>query len=344
MTTYKIGIVGATGYAGGELLRILAQHPDVSLHWIGSRSDAGKRVDELYPNLRNHVDLHFEDMDIDRMCACDIVFFATPNGTAMNYARALLKAGVKVIDLSADFRIQDVANWEKWYGMTHACPDLIPKAVYGLPEINRDALKNANFVACPGCYPTAVQLALLPAISSGVIALDSIIADVKSGLSGAGRQAKNNLLMAERTENFCAYSVSGHRHLPEIEQGLSLAAREPVLLTFMPHLLPMARGIEATIYATITRDADFDKIYQQYYQTEPFVDFLPQSLPPETKHVRGSNLCRLSVCRPQGRKQLVIFSVIDNLVKGAAGQAVQCMNIMCNLPETTALSTIPVVP
>lgn len=344
MTLYRVGIVGATGYAGGELLRILAQHPNATLHWVGSRSDAGKRVDEIYPNLRGFVDLCFEDIHIDTMAQCDVIFFATPNGTAMNYAPHLLEKNVRVIDLSADFRIQDIALWEKWYGMTHACPELVADAVYGLPEVNRVEIQKARLIACPGCYPTAIQLALLPALSAGIIEVDSIIADAKSGVSGAGKQSKVHLLMSEHSENFYAYSVNGHRHLPEIEQQLSFVARQPVSLTFVPHLLPIARGIEATIYATLTKSMDFDTLYQQYYEKEPFVDFLPEGLPPQTKHVRGSNVCRLSVCRPQQGKKLVILATIDNLVKGAAGQAVQCMNIMYQLPETAGLSTIPVVP
>lgn len=345
MTKIRAGIVGGTGYAGGELLRILLQHPFVDITMVTSRSDAGTPVIETNPSLRGFTDLVFQDIDEDQMIKnCDVVFFATPNGTAMKYAPKLLKNNVRVIDLSADFRIQSVSTWEKWYGMQHACPELISQAVYGLAERYRDKIKNAALIACPGCYATAVQLALLPLVENNLIDLSHVVADAKSGTSGAGKQAKPYLLFTERLDNFWAYGVNGHRHLPEIEQELSSAANKQISLTFVPHLVPMARGIEATIYAKITNNTDFLKAFETRYHAEPFVDVLPLGVSPETKDVRASNLCRLAVWRPQDRDVVVVTSVIDNLVKGAAGQAVQCMNIMCGFSETDGLRLLPVVP
>jgi len=345
MALIKAGIVGGTGYAGGELLRLLLQHPCVEVTLVTSRSDAGKPVDEAYPAFRGHTDAVFQDIDVDQMVKqCDVVFFATPNGTAMRYAAHLLKHDVRVIDLSADFRIKAVDIWEKWYGMTHAAPELIAQAVYGLPERYRSQIQNATLVACPGCYATAIQLGILPLVEQSLIDCTHIVADAKSGASGAGKQAKAYLLVAERTDNFWAYGVNGHRHLPEMEQELSSAANTPVSMTFVPHLLPTARGIEATIYAKITQEADFHSVFENRYASEPFVDVLSPGQSPETKDVRASNLCRLSVWRPQQRDTLVITSVIDNLMKGAAGQAVQCMNIMYGCTESEGLHMLPVTP
>ena len=340
----NVGIVGGTGYTGVELLRILADHPAVSMRAITSRKEAGMGVAELFPSLRGRVSLKFCDpaeADLDK---CDVVFFATPNGIAMNQARPLLDAGVRVIDLSADFRIKDVAAWEKWYGMPHACPDLVAEAVYGLPEINRDIIKGATLIANPGCYPTAVQLGFLPLIEAGIVDLDYLVADAKSGVSGAGRNAAVHTLYGEADDNFKAYGVPGHRHLPEIRQGLSNVAERPVGLTFVPHLTPMIRGIHATLYARLTSDTDLQGLYEHRYAEEPFVDVLPPGAHPETRSVRGSNLCRIAVHRPQGGNTAVILSVTDNLVKGAAGQAVQNMNLMFGLPETLAISHAPLLP
>ena len=328
----RAGIVGGTGYTGVELLRILALHPGVEVTVVTSRSDAGVRVDGLYPNLRGHIDAVFSLPEVENLAECDVVFFATPNGTAMLMAEALLARGVKVIDLSADFRIKDVKVWEKWYGMTHASPDLIAEAVYGLPEVNREAIKKTNLLACPGCYPTAVQLGFLPLIENGLIDVDHLIADVKSGVSGAGRKAELATLMSETGESFKAYAVSGHRHLPEIVQGLEIVAGKAVGLTFVPHLTPMIRGIHATLYGRITADLnDVQALYEQRYADEPFVDVLPMATHPDTRNVRGSNLCQIAIHQPQGEHTIVVLSVIDNLVKGAAGQAIQCMNLMFGL-------------
>lgn len=340
----KVGIVGGTGYTGVELLRLLALHPRVSLQVITSRADAGTRVDQMFPSLRGFVDLLFVHPDEAHLEQCDLVFFATPNGIAMQQTRALLDAGVKVVDLAADFRLQDIASWEKWYGMKHACPDLVAEAVYGLPEINRDKISSARLIANPGCYPTAVQLGFIPLLEAGVIEMGSLIADAKSGVSGAGRKAEISALFAEAGDNFKAYGVAGHRHLPEIRQGLAGVTGAEVGLTFVPHLTPLIRGIHATLYGKLTRDVDLQSLFEQRYANEAFVDVMPAGSHPETRSVRGSNRCRIAVHRPQGGDTVVVLSVIDNLVKGAAGQAVQNMNIMFNFPESMSLNIVPLLP
>jgi N-acetyl-gamma-glutamyl-phosphate reductase len=349
----KVGIVGGTGYTGVELLRLLAAHPQVALQVITSRADAGTPVSQMFPSLRGYVDMPFTHPDQAQLEKCDLVFFATPNGIAMQQVRALLDAGVKVIDLAADFRLQDVASWEKWYGMSHACPDLVAEAVYGLPEANRSQIKSARLVANPGCYPTAVQLGFIPLLEAGVIEPNSLIADAKSGVSGAGRKAEISFLFSEAADNFKAYGVAGHRHLPEIKQGLARAAGKEIGLTFVPHLTPMIRGIHATLYGRLTdekllsrhrREVDLQALFEQRYANEPFVDVMPAGSLPETRSVRGANHCRIAVHRPQGGDVVVVLSVIDNLVKGAAGQAVQNMNIMFGLSESTALNNIPLLP
>jgi len=340
----KVGIVGGTGYTGVELLRLLAAHPQVELRVITSRADAGTCVSQMFPSLRGYVDLVFTHPDAAHLEQCDVVFFATPNGIAMQQTRALLDAGVRVIDLAADFRIKDVAEWEKWYGMSHACPDLVAEAVYGLPEVNRDKIRAARLVANPGCYPTAVQLGFIPLLEAGLVEIGHLIADVKSGVSGAGRKAEIGALFAEASDNFKAYGVAGHRHLPEIKQGLSNVCGKPVGLTFVPHLTPMIRGIHATLYAQIKTQVDLQTLFEQRYANEAFVDVLPAGSHPETRSVRGSNICRIALHRPQDGDTVVILSVIDNLVKGAAGQAVQNLNIMFGLPETTALGVLPLLP
>ena len=342
----KVGIVGGTGYTGVELLRLLAQHPGVSVVAITSRGDAGTSVAKMFPNLRGRVDLEFEDPSTANLRACDVVFFATPNGVAMQQAPALLEAGVKVIDLAADYRIRDIAEWEKWYGMQHASPEWVAKAVYGLPERNRKAIRTAQLVANPGCYPTAVQLGFMPLMEAGIVDISCLVADAKSGVSGAGRKAEVSSLFSEASDNFKAYGVPGHRHLPEIRQGLTEMAGKGVGLTFVPHLTPLIRGIHATLYARIdpSKDIDYQSLYEQRYADEAFVDVLPEKSHPETRSVRASNMCRIAVHRPQGGDMLVVLSVIDNLVKGAAGQAIQNMNIMFDYPETDGLWQLPVLP
>lgn len=339
------GIVGGTGYTGVELLRILSLHPQVEVTKVTSRSDDGKRVDALYPSLRGLCNAVFSVPDVENLADCDVIFFATPNGTAMLMAEQLLARGVKVIDLSADFRLTDAKEWQHWYGMEHACPDLIKEAVYGLPEMNREAIKKTNLLACPGCYPTATQLGFLPLIEKNLIDVSNLIADVKSGVSGAGRKAEVATLMSETGESFKAYAVAGHRHLPEIKQGLSAVAKQPVGLTFVPHLTPMIRGIHATLYAqTQSSIEEVQQLFEQRYQNEWFVDVLPQGSHPDTRNVRGSNNCQIALFKPQGEQTLVILSVIDNLVKGAAGQAVQNMNLMFGFAENEGLKTVALYP
>ena len=341
----QAGIVGGTGYTGVELLRILAQHPDVTIRAVTSRTDVGTRVSDHYPNLRGYVDLTFVEPDIESLAECDIVFFATPNGTAMHMAEALLAEGVKLIDLAADFRLKDPDIWERWYGEPHACPALLKEAVYGLPEMNRSKISSARLIACPGCYPTAVQLGFLPLVEAGLVSVTDLIADVKSGVSGAGRKAQISSLMAESGESIKAYGVQGHRHLPEISQGLSEMADATVNLTFVPHLTPMIRGIHATLYASLKNsEIDLQGIFESRYANEVFVDILPRGSHPDTRNVRGVNKCQIAVHKPQESGIVVILVVIDNLVKGAAGQAVQNMNIMFGLKESSGLDNVAVYP
>jgi N-acetyl-gamma-glutamyl-phosphate reductase len=344
----RAGIVGGTGYSGVELMRLLAQHPDVELVAVTSRKDVGTPVAKMFPSLRGHVQLDFTEPDRTALGKCDVVFFATPNGVAMTEARALLDAGARIVDLSADFRIRDVAEWEHWYGVKHASPELVAQAVYGLCEVNRASLREARLVANPGCYPTAVQLGLLPLVEAGVVDLDHLIADAKSGVSGAGRKAELHLAFSEASDNFMAYGVPGHRHWPEIRQGLARAAGREIGLVFTAHLTPMIRGIHATLYARVTAEADFQALYRDRYADEPFVDVMPAGSHPDTRSVRAANLCRIAVHRPPETRTrsdtVVVLSVIDNLVKGASGQAVQNMNIMFGLPESSGLEQVPIVP
>ena len=341
----KAAVVGGTGYTGVELLRLLAMHPEVELSMVTSRGEEGAAVADLFQNLRGHVDLNFTAPDIDQLALCDVVFFATPNGTAMTMAGPLLDAGVRVVDLAADFRLRDVAEWQHWYGLEHACPELLQQAVYGLPEVNRSKIKGARLIANPGCYPTAVQLGFLPLLEQGLVNKSHLIADTKSGVSGAGRKASVGALLAEVSESLQAYAVPGHRHLPEITQGLQQVSGGPVGLTFVPHLTPMIRGIHATLYATLNDDdVDLQQLFEQRYADEPFVDILPSGSHPATRSVRGANVCRLAVHRPQNGKQVVILAVIDNLIKGAAGQAIQNMNIMFELDEQLGLEEIALLP
>ncbi len=341
----KAGVVGGTGYTGIELLRLLVMHPDVELACVTSRSEAGNTVADMFPNLRGHTGIMFTEPDVDILGACDIVFFATPNGTAMTMVPELLERGVRVIDLAADFRLKQEAEWEQWYGVKHACADLLAEAVYGLPEINRDAVRDARLVANPGCYPTAVTLGFLPLIENNLVEDQHLVADAKSGVSGAGRGANVATLFCETNENFKPYAVEGHRHLPEIRQTLQGVAGHDVGLTFVPHLLPMIRGIEASLYAVLkSKGTDLHALYSKRYASESFVDVLPDGIMPETRTVRGVNMCRISVFQPQDGDTVVVSSVIDNLVKGAAGQAVQNMNIMFGLPEQDGLNDTALLP
>ena len=342
-----VGIVGGSGYTGVELLRLLLPRDDVEVGFVSSRANAGTRLDAVFPSLRGFTDLTYSEPDVALMAKCDLIFFATPNGAAMLQAPGLLDQGIKVIDLSADYRLRDIGVWEKWYGLTHASPTLVADAVYGLPEINRSKIASANLVANPGCYPTTVQLGFLPLLEKGLIDTSRLIADAKSGISGAGRSASVAGLLAEASDSFKAYATHGHRHLPEIEQGLALMAEKEIALTFTPHLLPIIRGIHATLYGTLLSDISLDELqllYETRYRDEVFVDVMPPGSQPETRSVRGSNLCRIAVHKPQNRDTVVILAIEDNLVKGAAGQAVQNMNLMLGMDEKAGLELLALSP
>ena len=342
----KVGIVGGTGYTGVELLRILVNHPDVELKVITSRSEEGVRVADMFPNLRGHTDLQFSVPDVQKLGECDVVFFATPHGVAHAMAEEILNTGARVIDLSADFRLQDADEWAQWYGQPHGAPGILPQAVYGLPEVNREQIKNARLIAVPGCYPTSVQLGLLPLLENNLLGEQMLIADCKSGVSGAGRGASVGSLLCEASESMMAYAVKGHRHLPEIRQGLKRAAGKDVQLTFVPHLTPMIRGIHSTLYANapgLSQDK-LQALYEQRYANEPFVDVMPAGSHPATRSVKGSNVCRIAVHYHAATGQIIVLSVIDNLVKGASGQAVQNMNIMFGLAEKAGLQQVALLP
>jgi len=350
----KVGIVGGTGYTGVELLRMLAQHPEVKLTAITSRKEAGMPVSDMFSSLRGRVDIAFSTPEDAKLNECDAVFFATPNGVAMAQAKELLAANVRILDLAADFRLKDTKVFEQWYGMPHQCPDILEEAVYGLAEINREAIKKARVVGLAGCYPTSVQLGFAPLLSpkstQGKKLVDTqyLISDSKSGVSGAGRKAEVGTLLAEASDNFKAYGVKGHRHLPEIEQGLkAIAGHDDIKLTFVPHLVPMIRGIHSTLYAKILPEAqgiDFQALYEDFYRGEPFVDVMPAGSHPETRSVRGSNQLRIAIHRPGGGDTLVILVVEDNLVKGASGQGIQCLNLMFGFPENMGLHQIALLP
>ena len=345
--TIKVGIVGATGYTGVELLRLLAQHPQVQVAAVTSRGEAGVALADYFPSLRGiYPDLYFQTPDQADLAACDVVFFATPNGVAMQEAPALLAAGVKVVDLSADYRIQDIATWQQWYGMTHASPEWVPRAVYGLSELNRSAIAQAQLVANPGCYPTCVSLPLVPLLQQGCLKSGApLIADCKSGVSGAGRKASVGTLFAEAGDNFKAYGVGGHRHLPEIRQTINtLQSGVADGLVFVPHLTPLIRGMHATIYLHTVAGVNPHALLAEHYHNSPFVDILPAGSTPETRSVRGANTCRISVQQAPQSEVWIILSVIDNLVKGAAGQAVQNMNIMFGIDESAGLNITPLLP
>jgi N-acetyl-gamma-glutamyl-phosphate reductase len=345
----KVGIVGGTGYTGVELLRLLAQHPNVELTAITSRKEDGMPVAEMFPNLRGRVDLRFQTPDKAPLNECDVVFFATPHGVAMSQAEELLANGVRIIDLAADFRLQDTEIFERWYKMPHTCPDVLAESVYGLVEVNRSKIAQAQVIGNPGCYPTTVILGLAPLIQGGRQLIDTrhIIADCKSGTSGAGRKAEVGTLYSEAGDNFKAYGVAGHRHHPEISEQLDKLAGGPVGLVFVPHLVPMIRGMFSTLYARIlpeALDTDFQALFEQHYAEEAFVDVMPAGSLPETRSVRASNHLRIAVHRPDNGDQLVVLVVQDNLVKGASGQAVQNMNLMFGLDEAAGLGHIAVLP
>jgi N-acetyl-gamma-glutamyl-phosphate reductase len=341
----SVGIVGATGYTGVELLRLLARHPQVRITAVTSRGDAGTPVAAMFPSLRGVVGLEFVAPEVEELARCDAVFFATPHGVAHALAGPLLERGVRVIDLSADFRLRDADLWARWYGQPHGAPQWLEEAVYGLPELNRERIRGTRLLAVPGCYPTAVSLGLLPLLQARAIDPADIIADAKSGVSGAGRKAQIPGLFAEVAENFKAYASGGHRHWPEIRQTLEAVAGVPVGLVFQPHLVPMIRGIHATLYVRpLNLETDFQTLFETFYRDEPFVDVMPPGAHPDTAGVRGTNLCRVAVARPVESGRLMVLSVIDNLVKGASGQAVQGMNLMFGFPEEQGLEDVPVFP
>ena len=350
-------IVGGTGYTGIELIRLLSAHPEVSIDLLTSRSEAGTRADEIFPSLRGISDIVFSDLGDDTLATlqkCDVVFFATPHGVAMKQAEALTQAGVKVIDLAADFRLQSLADFEHWYQQSHACPELLKTAVYGLPEINRDKIASALVVGNPGCYPTTAILGLKPIIDTQnqqakQLIESRIVIDAKSGVSGAGRQASIALNYAETTDNFKAYSVEGHRHLPEIEQGVAqlLESRFAHRIRFLPHLVPMIRGMLSSIHMELTEAGaaiDWQPVFEKSYASEPFIDVMPKGLYPDTRSVRASNRLRIAVHQDNERAELTVIVVQDNLVKGAAGQAVQNMNVMFGFDETQGLNFAPIIP
>lgn len=343
----RVGIVGATGYTGVELLRLLAAHPQAEMCAVTSRSEAGISLADYFPSLRGHYDhLRFQTPEEAALSDCQVVFFATPNGVAMKEAPALLEKGVRVVDLSADFRLRDIAVWEKWYGMKHACPEWVACAVYGLTEWRRDAVAQAQLVANPGCYPTCVSLALLPLLKAGVLTAGApLIADCKSGVSGAGRKAAVGTLLCEAGDNFKAYGIAGHRHLPEIKQTIA-ALQSGVAdgLVFVPHLTPMIRGMHATLYVQLDDGADPQELLENHYRHSRFVDVMPSGSTPETRSVRGANICRISTQKALDSNLWLLLSVQDNLVKGAAGQAVQNMNVMFGLPEDVGLGGLPLLP
>ena len=343
----KIGIVGGTGYTGVELLRILATHPKAHITAITSRKEDGLLVSEMYPSLRGRVDIAFSAPDKANLKECDVVFFATPHGVAMAQAPELLAAGVKVIDLAADFRMKNVAEFEKWYGIPHTCTEVLEEAVYGLPELNRDVIKTARVVGNPGCYPTTMQLGFSPLLKAGIIDAGNLIADCKSGVSGAGRKAELGLLFSETSDTFKAYGVSGHRHTPETIEQLQRISKDQIGLLFTPHLVPMIRGMHSTLYARLNTEIsneDLQALFENAYKDEIFVDVLPFGSHPETRSTRASNMLRLALHRPNNGNTVVILVVQDNLVKGASGQAVQCMNLMFGLEESTGLMHVPVMP
>lgn len=347
----SVGIVGGTGYTGVELLRLLLRHPQVTVRVLTSRTEAGKRVADMFPSLRGHTDLEFSDLNLDLLKQCDVVFFATPHGVAMQHAKELVAAQTKVIDLAADFRLQNLEQFEKWYGLQHSCPDILQNSAYGLTELNREKIKKASVIGNPGCYPTTVQLGLAPLLKSeqNLVNPSSIIIDAKSGVSGAGRKASMGMIYSENADNFKAYGVSGHRHHPEIVEALeNISGQKGVFdhIVFVPHLVPMIRGMLSTIYLDLTEEGantDIQALYEQFYADEKFVDVMPPNSSPETRSVRGANELRIALYKPQPNK-LIVLSVQDNLVKGAAGQAVQNMNLMFDFAEDAGLTGIGLLP
>jgi len=344
----KVGIIGATGYAGGELVRLLMNHKEAEIKWYGSRSYIDKKYYEVYQNFFQIVDDTCMDDNMEALAEeVDVIFTATPQGLCASLVNEDILNKVKIVDLSADFRIKDVAVYEKWYGIQHKSPQFIGEAVYGLPEINREKIKKARLIANPGCYPTCSTLSIYPLAKEGLIDMSTVIIDAKSGTSGAGRGAKLDNLFCEVNENIKAYGVASHRHTPEIEEQLSYASGEQVLLNFTPHLVPMNRGILITAYASLKKEVTYEEIkavYDQYYANEKFVRVLERDVCPQTKWVEGSNYVDVNFKIDPRTKRIIMMGAMDNLVKGAAGQAVQNMNLMFGLKETEGLELVPMFP
>jgi len=344
-----VGIVGASGYGGVQLVRLLRDHPGVELVYLGGESSAGKAFSDLYPHLGHSVDLVIEPIDLDLIAdRCQAVFLSLPNGLACQMAPKLLEKGCKVLDLSADYRFSSLETYTTWYNTERTDQAVAATAVYGLPELYRDRIAEAQLVGCPGCYPTASLLALLPALKQGLILPETAIIDAKSGASGGGRQAKTNLLLAEADNSLGAYGVARHRHTPEIEQICSDLAGHDVLVQFTPHLIPMVRGILSTVYATL-RDPglvreDLITIYSAFYRSSPFVKLLPGGIYPQTKWACGTNLCYIGIEVDTRTDRVIVMSAIDNLVKGQAGQAIQCLNLMMGWEETLGLPQLAFYP
>lgn len=337
----KVGIIGATGYAGAELVRILSSHPEARLVNLTTRSYGGKSFCEVYPHLYKYVDQKCRELDLPALVGeADVIFTALPHGHAIPVAEEVLKQGKKFIDLGADFRFNSREVYEQWYKVEHTAPELLGQAVYGLPELYRDKIKTASLVGNPGCYPTSVILGLAPLLAHGLVDIGTVVADSKSGVSGAGRGLSLGAHFAEVNENFRAYNVGLHRHTPEIEQELGKLAGEDMVISFTPHLTPMNRGILSTVYAKLKQEITLGQvrsIYEEYYRNDYFVRLLPPGILPQTKAVSGSNHCDVVPVVDPRTGRVVVISAIDNLIKGAAGQAVQNMNLMCGLPETTGL-------
>ncbi|MCI9008657.1 MAG: N-acetyl-gamma-glutamyl-phosphate reductase [Lachnospiraceae bacterium] len=344
----KIGIIGATGYAGGELVRLLLGHKEAEIVWYGSRSYADQKYASIYQNMFQIVEDTCLDDNMEAMAEqVDVIFTATPQGLCASLVNEDILNKVKIVDLSADFRIKDVKVYEKWYGIEHKSPQYIQEAVYGLCEVNREAVKKARLVANPGCYPTCSFLSVYPLVKEGLIDPNTLIIDAKSGTSGAGRGAKVDNLFCEVNENIKAYGVAGHRHTPEIEEQLSRAAKEPVLINFTPHLVPMQRGILVTAYASLKREISYEEVkavYDRYYNKETFVRILEKDVCPQTRWVEGSNFVDVNFKIDPRTRRIVMMGAMDNLVKGAAGQAVQNMNLMFGIEETEGLRMAPVFP
>ncbi len=344
----KAGIIGATGYAGGELVRLLLGHKEAKIVWYGSRSYVERKYADIYQNMFQLVDDICQDDNMEAMAEqVDVIFTATPQGLCASLVKEEILHKVKIIDLSADFRIRDVSVYEKWYGMEHRAPQYMKEAVYGLCELNREAIKKARLIANPGCYPTCSFLSVYPLVKEGLIDPDTLIIDAKSGTSGAGRGAKVDNLFCEVNENIKAYGVTGHRHTPEIEEQLSLAAGKQVLINFTPHLVPMQRGILVTAYASLKKDISYEEVkavYDRYYEKEYFVRVLPEDVCPQTRWVEGSNFVDVNFKIDPRTKRIVMMGAMDNLVKGAAGQAVQNMNLMFGVDEAEGLRMAPLFP